>query len=267
VVEKSGTDGSNIPKKAVFASMGGGWRMSKKNERDGKIGGKECSAADPDPTRDPEILKSSPCAELLYFYSRQFNPYSCSAASAAIVINSIRARLNGLRAVVPVKPVDLLSAIRVANWKERVSMGGFHGSHGLSVPQLGMVMEAALKHFSIPFEELETVRIRRNMENLAAEKTRLLSLLTKNCRDKNRYIVAHFTQGVLVGDWFGGHISPVGAFDPQTRRVFVLDVDEEIDGPYWTSFDLFFEGLVGASKTLGPREGGYVSVTLPKGPV
>ena len=123
--------------------------MSKKNERDGKIGGGGCSAADSDPTRDLEILKSSPCAELLYFYSRQFNPYSCSAASAAIVINSMRARLNGLRAVVPVKPVDLLSAIRVANWKERVSIGGFHGSHGLTVPQLSERVTKAFTRFFV----------------------------------------------------------------------------------------------------------------------
>jgi len=67
-------------------------------------------------------------------------------------------------------------------------------------------------------------------------------------------------QGVFTGDYFGGHISPIGAFDPVGSRVLILDVDKDTENPYWVPFELFFEGLVGESKTIGPKGGGYVSI-------
>ena len=196
---------------------------------------------------------------MLAFYTRQFNPYSCSVASVLIVLNCIRARRAPGGNTVPVTKDELLSKVRVANWREKVGTKGFNGRHGLSVNELGMAMETALKTYAIPYSEFVVVRIHPEMENPMEEKERLLALLSKMPENEGLYLLAHFTQGMYVGDWFGGHISPVGAFDPARREVFVLDVDQEIEGPYWVPFELFFEGLAGELKTLGTKGGGYVS--------
>ena len=196
---------------------------------------------------------------MLAFYTRQFNPYSCSVASALIVLNCIRARRAPGGNTVPVTKDELLAKVRVAHWREKVETKGFHGRHGLSVNELGKAMEAALKTYSIQYSDFIVVRIHPEMEEPLEEKERLLALLSRMPEDEGLYLIAHFTQGVYVGDWFGGHISPVGAFHPERREVFILDVDQEIEGPYWVPFELFFEGLVGELKTLGTKGGGYVS--------
>jgi hypothetical protein len=204
---------------------------------------------------------SDVCTEMLSFYVRQVNPYSCSVASVAIVLNTILARLNK-RQPISINHAQLLSKVRKANWKEKVSIPGFHGKHGLTVLELGIVVKATLEAFDIPYKKVQTTLIYNNIKNIEEEKKRLLSLLMKICTEKNHYIIAHFTQGVYTGDWFGGHISPVGSFDPEMRKVLILDVDEDAGPPYWVHFDIFFEGLLGKTKTIGPREGGYVSITI-----
>ncbi|MFO8085253.1 MAG: phytochelatin synthase family protein [Desulfobacterales bacterium] len=202
------------------------------------------------------------CTKMIPFYLKQFNSYSCSVASIAIVLNTILASLNKARAVNPIDQHDLIQRVRALNWRERVSMEGFEGKHGLTITELGIVVEATLNTFRIPFKQLKTVSIHKNIENLEEEKARLFSLLVKYCRNPDHYMIAHFTQGVYTGDWFGGHISPVGSFDPLRRRVLILDVDRDTEAPYWVPFDLFFEGLVGESKIMGPEGGGYVSIYL-----
>lgn len=210
----------------------------------------------------PDTVQTRDSADMLRFYLWQFNPYSCSVASVAIVLNTIMARLDNFKFFNPIDQKQLLVKVQKVNWKERVSTAGYHGQHGLSVSDLGIVVEAALKAFSIPYRHITTTLIHGKLRNLEKEKARLFSLLMKIVHEKNIYIIAHFTQGVYTGDWFGGHISPVGSFDPETGRVLILDVDEYAGGPYWVPFSLFFEGLVGNSKTIGPKEGGYVTITI-----
>jgi hypothetical protein len=202
------------------------------------------------------------CTGMLTFYFRQLNPYSCSVASVAIVLNTILAGMNKIQMSNPIDQEQLLLKVPTANWREKVSISGFHGKHGLSIQELGMVVKAALKTFKISYKKINTIPIHERLKNLEEEKSRLFSFLVKLCTEKNHYIIAHFTQGVYTGDWFGGHISPVGSFDPENRRVLIVDVDEHTEAPYWVSFDIFFEGLVGKAKEIGPKEGGYVSISI-----
>jgi hypothetical protein len=214
----------------------------------------------------PQDIVEGECTEIskgmLTFYSRQLNPFSCSVASVSIVLNTILARMNKIKVSNPIDQEQLLLKVNTANWREKVSIPGFHGEHGLSIHELGMVVKATLKAFKVPYKKINTIPIHERLKNLKKEKSRLFSVLMKFCTEKNHYIIAHFTQGVYSGDWFGGHISPVGSFDTENRRVLILDVDEHIEAPYWVSFDLFFEGLVGKTKTIGPKEGGYVSISI-----
>ncbi len=222
-------------------------------------GAKPCSL---NKTNAGEIGQTEISTGMLTFYLRQSNPYSCSVASVAIVLNTILARLNNFQVINPIDQEQLLSKVRTANWRERVSVAGFYDKHGLSILQLGMVVKSALKAFEIPYKEVNTTPVHGKLKNLEKEKARLFSLLMKLSTDQNHYMIAHFTQGVYTGDWFGGHISPVGSFDPDTRRALILDVDELTEAPYWVPFEIFFEGLLGEAKTIGPKEGGYVSITI-----
>jgi hypothetical protein len=214
------------------------------------------------PANADNIGQTEICTGMLTFYLRQLNPYSCSVASVAIVINTLLARMSTGHMIEPIDQEQLLSKVRTVNWRERVSIDGFQGKHGLSIIELGMVVKAALKAFKIPFMKVNTTPIHGKLKNLEKEKARLFSLLMQIYTEQNHYIIAHFTQGVYTGDWFGGHISPVGSFDPETHCVLILDVDEHTEEPYWVPFDLFFEGLTGETKTIGPKEGGYVCITI-----
>jgi hypothetical protein len=144
------------------------------------------------------------CKGMLTFYLRQLNPYSCSVASVSIVLNTILARMNKIQASNPIDQEQLLLKVPTANWREKVSISGFHGKHGLSIYELGMVVKSTLKAFKIPYKKINTVPIHERLKNLEKEKSRLFSLLMKFYTEKNHYIIAHFTQGVYTGDWFGG---------------------------------------------------------------
>lgn len=200
------------------------------------------------------------CTGMFPFFLNQFNPYSCSVASVVIVLNTIISRINKDKVIQPVDQHEVLQKVDAVNWRERVSTRGFEGRHGLTVIELGIVVEATLNTYKVPFRKLKIVPIHKNLKNLGKEKDRLFSMLTSYCQDKNHYIIAHFTQGVFTGEYFGGHISPIGAFDPVGSRVLILDVDKDTENPYWVPFELFFEGLVGEVKTMGPKGGGYVSI-------
>ncbi len=208
------------------------------------------------------MKKSEFCKGMSPFYRKQFNPYSCSAASVAIVLNTIIADKNRSDNFTQISQHELLQKVREVNWRKRVSVKGFEGKHGLTVPELGTVVESALTNFGIPFKKVDTVPIHKNLKNLENEKEHLFSLLVHYCRNQNHYMIAHFTQGVYTGDWFGAHISPVEGFDISRSSVLILDVDPDVQTPYWVPFNLFFEGLIGESKKTGPEGGGYVNIVL-----
>jgi len=214
-------------------------------------GAKPCSL---NKTNAGEIGQTEISTGMLTFYLRQLNPYSCSVASVAIVLNTILARLNNFQVINPIDQEQLLSKVHTANWRERVSLAGFHNKHGLSIMQLGMVVESALKAFKIPYKKVNTTPVHGKLKNLEKEKASLFSQLMKLSTDQNHYMIAHFTQGVYTGDWFGGHISPVGSFDPDTRRALILDVDELTEAPYWVPFDIFSKVLWEKPKQLAPRK-------------
>ena len=48
---------------------------------------------------------------------------------------------------------------------------------------------------------------------------------------------------VYTGDAEAGHISPVGAYDPSTQRVLILDSDRKWYEPYWVSEKTFLRGI------------------------
>jgi hypothetical protein len=128
--------------------------------------------------------------------------------------------------------------------------------------EFGEVVADALAAFRIPAHGVDTVAILPQAADLRARRMGLLGDLLAAAGSERFFLIAHFTQGEYFGDWYGGHISPVGTYDVVRQRVLVLDVDPECPGPYWVSFDRFFKGMIGRSKVIGSLGGGYVRIEL-----
>lgn len=192
----------------------------------------------------------------------QFNNYSCSAAAVATVINAIRRLSAGPAASRPLSPQEILERVDCHHWRERVSDTGHHGLRGMPLFEFGEVVRAALNAFRIPFTRVDTVGIHPEMDDLGSRRADLRRWLDAMVGSPTGFMIAHFTQGEYFGEWYGGHISPVGAYDRQNERVLILDVDPDCPAPYWVSFDRFFEGLIGRAKVIGSKGGGYVRIEL-----
>ena len=68
------------------------------------------------------------------------------------------------------------------------------------------------------------------------------ALATNEASDQD-IVLVYFNQGVLTGDWDGPHISPIAAYDKQTRQVLIMDVDREWYVPYWTTDTKLLEAM------------------------
>jgi hypothetical protein len=199
---------------------------------------------------------------LLASLEPQFNSYSCSVASVATVINAIRRLTGSHQPSRLLAQEELLARVGRHHWHQRVSEPGYRGHHGMPLLEFGEVVADALAVFRIPVHRVDTVAILPQAADLQVRRMRLLDDLLAAAGSVRFFLIAHFTQGEYFGDWYGGHISPVGTYDAARQRVLVLDVDPECPVPYWVSFDRFFRGMVGRSKVIGSLGGGYVRIEL-----
>ena len=60
------------------------------------------------------------------------------------------------------------------------------------------------------------------------------ALATNEASDQD-IVLVYFNQGVLTGDWDGPHISPIAAYNQETRQVLIMDVDREWYVSYWAT--------------------------------
>lgn len=213
-------------------------------------------------SRDHDYLRRAPAPDfwaLIPYYVPQLNEAACSVASVAMVVNA------AVRAGRPLGNEDrnvtqqaLLDKVRDAQWKERVSAGNLPLRHGLTLAQLGEVTAASLQAFGDANAAVATVPADGSSEGLA----RFRATLAANETSAREALLLHFVQDELT-DAPGGpypHISPVGAYDAEHRRVLILDVDREWYEPYWVSDEVLWRAL--SRKTIWFGAGGYVRATF-----
>lgn len=189
---------------------------------------------------------------LISYYVPQFNGAACSAASVSMVLNAARAQQPQTADQKNISQEDLLNRVETEHWKDRMSLKGYLGSHGLSLDRLGKVTEAALKTYGFPKGTVKVVTIPNASEATQAELKKVL--LKKRSTD---FILANFNQRIFTDDADVGHIAPVGAYDPDKNRVLILDPDREYYGPYWVSMKTFLQGMA----TLdGKNHRGYILI-------
>jgi hypothetical protein len=180
---------------------------------------------------------------LISYYIGQFNPYSCSSASLAMVVNAARAGLPKTAQDKVITENDLLDKADVENWKKRLSPGGLEGVYGSTLTLLGRVSEMAFKEFGFPKATVKVIPVSSATDQkIRQEVIRLLK--------SQAFIIANFDQKEFTDDAQVGHFAPVGAFDEKRARVLILDPDREYYEPYWVSLDSFLKGMA----TLDPYE-------------
>jgi len=196
----------------------------------------------------------------------QFNSAACSVASVATVLNTARSLGNKVQKPAPLTQTDILNAVQVVEWKDRITPSGNKSRRGLPLAELGIAVENSFAQYQIPCDLIETVSFVKHRFNPADEKQILKERLIAFEKSEACFIIAHFNQGIFIKSLHIPHISPVGAYHIEENKVLVLDVDREGPGPYWLSFDKFFEGLTsdykGRLKKYGYNGGGYVYVEL-----
>ncbi len=201
---------------------------------------------------------------LAKYHVRQYHASSCSVASVVTAVNALNA-LNG-RQNPPVDQLEILEEVRTAHWKERMSTEGYKGRRGLPLKCLGAVVQTSLDVYGLDHKQLVVVQAAKNRLQADRQKTELYQRLSGFEKHGNGLIIAHFGQGTYVPALNIPHISPVGAFDPDTGRVTILDVDPDQPNPYQIDFTTFYKGLAcnyhHIFKPFGYGRGGYIYIQL-----
>lgn len=189
---------------------------------------------------------------LMPYYVPQITGGSCSVASVAMIVNGfIRSgrQLNDKDTVVTQS--DLLDGVKRHPWKKR---------RGLSLEKLHIVLRESLEMYGVSAGDTRRVQTSRNTPEDFDEFRRVLEL---NERSADDFILVHYLQGLVTRAPGGSypHISPIGAYDIEKRKVLILDVDRKWYEPYWVSDKILFKAMLGKTRAFG--HGGYIHIRLP----
>jgi hypothetical protein len=199
---------------------------------------------------------------LIGYYTPQFNPYACSAASLAMTINAAKAVLPKKADDAVISQKMLIESISTEQWKQRLSKGGVNGINGVTLDQLKKITEATFKKHGFP-----NVRVDKTIiKDITPEtKKKLIEQLQENEKSANDFIIVNFNQQVFTDDADAGHIAPIAAFDADNERVLILDPDREYYEPYWVSVDTLIAGMNTKDPVSGQNRGyiylGFASST------
>jgi hypothetical protein len=194
------------------------------------------------------------------YYMSQMSNSACSLAAIATLVNALRG-LPALAHESLVSQTSLLDGVAIPDWTRKTAEHG----EGVTWEELKAYLALSLTAFGLE-ADIETFR---PMDASPAALAQLRALLADNERSDTDIALVYYNQGVVTGDYDGPHISPIGAYDVEARRVLIMDVDRQWYGPYWTSD----ETLLAAMLRPTPREhgilageiGGIVRVTIKRG--
>jgi hypothetical protein len=167
-------------------------------------------------------------------YVAQITDSACSLAAVAMVINALRGRPDSDGRLVT--QTSLLRTVGSDDWAKATAEKG----PGVTLAQFEAYLAQSLRSYGLE-TRIETIKPDGDsVPNLE----QLRRVLTENERSANDIVLVYYNQGVVTGDWDGPHISPIGAYDAENRRVLILDVDREWYGPYWTSDETLLASLL-----------------------
>jgi hypothetical protein len=113
------------------------------------------------------------------------------------------------------------------------------------------------------------IDVLRPQDSSAATLAQVRRLLADNERSDRDIVLVYFDQGVLTGDWDGPHISPIGSYDAELRRVLIMDVDRQWYIPYWSGDEKLLAAMLRPAPpnmgVLAGQTGGLIRVSLKPG--
>ncbi|WP_208103322.1 phytochelatin synthase family protein [Rubellimicrobium sp. CFH 75288] len=188
-------------------------------------------------TDDHAFLRQAPAPDFWAFapfVKPQVTPTACTVAALAAAVNGLR----GLPASAE-EPVltqqALLEAVGDPEW---IAMTAPDGT-GVPFDALARFAAASLRAAGLARYEAEAVRL-SGPDDL----DRLRTILRTNEASADDAVVVAYNQGVVTGDWFGGHVALIGAYDGEADRVLILEVDQEWYIPYWTPVAVLAQAIV-----------------------
>ena len=195
------------------------------------------------------------------FYIAQMSSSACSLATIATMLNTLR----GLPAYSTEKLVtqaSLLEVVGSAEWARKTAPNG----EGVTFTEFRQFVELSLKTHGLDAD----IEIFRPSDASPATLAQLRSILADNERSADDIVLLYYNQGVVTGDWDGPHLSPLGAYDAERRRVLIMDVDREFYGPYWSGDEKLLEAMLrpapAGQSVLAGEIGGLVRVILRRKP-
>ena len=202
--------------------------------------------------RARDFLRQHPAPDfwaLIPYYIPQANDSSCSAASAAMVLNALRADRNLTAADELVTSAGLLHRVPAADWKSRVAPGG----PGLTLDELARNLVPVLEACEIANARVEVFRLKPDDQSA----TDLRRLLADNERSDRDLLLANFLQSTLTGDPDAevGHFAPIAAYDAGRDRVLILDPDRRWYEPYWVTVDALLAAMTTTDSDSGKPRG------------
>jgi hypothetical protein len=203
--------------------------------------------------RPDDYLRSNPAPDfwtLLAFYVPQATDAACSVASITMALNAMRG-LPQFAADPIVTQQRLLERVADERWVAATAQGGF----GVTWAELEHYLREGLRTYHVP----AALDVWRPSDSSPATLKELRDLLAENERSSSDVILGVFDQGVLTGDVNIGHVAPIGAYDQQTNRVLVMDVDREWYAPYWVADELLLESMLRPGPQ-DPERGGLLRV-------
>ena len=204
----------------------------------------------------PDYLRTHAAPDfwaLMPHYASQTTSSSCSVASLTMLVNALRGVPPYAKDAL-VTQSALLEAAGIEKWTRDAAEGGA----GVSFAEFETYARRSLQAYGL---EPAGVDVFRPGDGGPAALEGLRRLLAENERNARDIVVVYFNQGVLTGDWDGPHISPIGAYDAERRRVLVMDVDREWYVPYWSSDEKLLEAMRRPWPGR-PEPGGLIRVRL-----
>lgn len=170
------------------------------------------------------------------FVKPQFTTSACSIAA-------VTGALNGLRGLPPhaedtvTTQQQMLELVADPDWVALSAEGG----DGVKFAQLVSFTEKALKATGMQDYRTETLK---PAADDAATLDAVRAVLKANEASSDDALLLYFNQGVVTGDWDGPHVSVIGAYDADTDRVLILEVDQEWYIPYWTPAPVLLKAML-----------------------
>jgi hypothetical protein len=194
------------------------------------------------------------------YYVPQITGSACSLATVATLVNALRG-LPPLSTDELVTQTTLLQAVGSDAWASETAANG----DGVTFDEFKTYLSLSLKAFDLDAD----IEVFKPSDSSPATLAALRAMLADNEQSANDIALVYYNQGVVTGDWDGPHLSPIGAYDGDTRRVLIMDVDRQFYIPYWVSDEKLLEALLRPSPAnqgrLAGETGGIVRVTMRPG--